>query len=201
MFKSKSIFTILAILLITLVHTDMLAGSGKRIYTGDVEDKVYIHYMCYNIPVFTPHCKDCEETQSASTTTSSAGKPYEMLQAICEENTDSSSTVDSRSYSFMNIGNDWSSKGVASGCNSCGSFGNPENGLPDLEVTRFHMPRHMTQQASLGPGVFLNFDMSLKLFAAGSETRVDFLFLQMRIPVDYFSIQPKVVLKIPTTNP
>ncbi|EDM28096.1 hypothetical protein LNTAR_12106 [Lentisphaera araneosa HTCC2155] len=86
------------------------------------------------------------------------------------------SIIDNLTYNYIHNVTDFSIASGTTACASCGSS-SPVDTLTGVRIVRYHQFRHMSEQGSFGPGVFINWDSNLTLFEVGDihpETRIDF---------------------------
>lgn len=75
------------------------------------------------------------------------------------------STIINMNMTWIGEGTDYETSAPA-GCPSCGGAVSGAGKLPALRIMRYHRYRNLYQPSSFGPGVFLNYDVTLSLHKA-----------------------------------
>ena len=89
------------------------------------------------------------------------------------ENQSYASFIDNWTFNYIHYAADVKLESNAGGCGPCGA-GGPSTSIPRVHLNRIHRFRNTTEQSSFGPGIFSNFDITLKLFKdSKGRNRVD----------------------------
>ncbi|MEE9581149.1 MAG: hypothetical protein V3V74_07535 [Nitrosomonadaceae bacterium] len=146
------------------------AESDKVISKADIDQYTFTWTQCGNEWVVT--CK-CDATSgNGADTVSFRGRNKDMLKLECYKSmSNQGSSIDIRTGNHIHTAKDWSNVTSGSSCSSCsGDSSSAKTPLQKFGIDRYHMYRLMTQQSSLGAGVFLSWDINVTFYKHKSFT-------------------------------
>ncbi|MCH2209559.1 MAG: hypothetical protein MK132_27385, partial [Lentisphaerales bacterium] len=147
--------------IILALSVSTLNVSAEVVLNDDFTETVTV---CGNLEI-SSWSGTCVDECTGETFTGTGDTKQDAEQDCISQASQTGSRIDNFTYNHIHDAIDYSSgKSGVDGCAPCGSSNPIKSAQVTLGLKRYHRFRNMTEPSSLGPGIFLTYDISLSIF-------------------------------------